>query len=209
MLTTYCSSSETVKSAGAVNSTITRGRPSDCSGPPTALFDKNLARLGYGLDHLEKLTPPESAMGLSSFNLVTTATDFFPDEAARKARSQRTLVELLGADIQLQVEIGGGVPAEPEAIWFKCALACLIFELKNELGLGGDQFLQCPAVYGKIIEQGEVSPCFPSHRWRIKPSSQFPPSSLNLFLDPVPPFSPGPPVAADVERAFENVGQTQ
>jgi len=43
-----------------------------------------------------------------------------------------------------------------DRVWFEGFFVYLIFELKNEPGLGGDPFLHSLAVYSKIIRQKEV-----------------------------------------------------
>lgn len=101
-------------------------------------------------------------MILPAFNLITTATDFFDDEAMREEVLRGSLTELLSADSDRRVTIGGrGV--EPDGVWFKDRFACLILVLKNEPGLEGDPFLQSLAAYGNVIAQQEVSSSFPSH----------------------------------------------
>ena len=126
----------------------------------------------YDLEHLDELTPP-SAMILPAFNLITTATDFFDDEVTRGDVLRGNLTELLGANFDRPVRIGGwgeflrqssieGWGAKQDGVWFKGRFACVILALKNEPGLDGDPFLQSLAAYGSVIAQQEVSSSSPS-----------------------------------------------
>jgi len=62
-------------------------------------------------------------------------------------------------------------PVNPGGVLFEGTFAYLVFELKNEPGLGGDPFLQSLAVYNKIIKRKEVQS--PSHPLG-DPSTEFP-----------------------------------
>ena len=136
------------------------GRPSDRFGPPTALFSKPLAMLRYNLEHLDKLTPDHGTI-TPAFDFVTTGAAFFDDEEKRGEVLQKLLKSLLGRDAQWQTPIAGGT-AKPGGVWFEGPFVYLIFELKNEPGLGGDPLLQSLAVYSKIVPQEQVSSHFPA-----------------------------------------------
>ena len=136
------------------------GRPSDRFGPPTALFSKPLAMLRYNLEHLDKLTPDHGTI-TPAFDFVTTGAAFFDDEEKRGEVLQKLLKSLLGRDARWQTPIAGGT-AKPGGVWFEGPFAYLIFELKNEPGLGGDPLLQSLAVYSKIVPQEQVSSHFPA-----------------------------------------------
>ena len=129
------------------------GRPSDRFGPPTALFDETLAILKYDLEHLEGLTPSPKSVD-HAFDLVTTATNFFEKEEER-GRSLRKHLDPLVGNVSWGASIAGGTTT-PDGVCLEGPFAYLIFELKNEPGLGGDPFLQSLIVYGKNIEQKAV-----------------------------------------------------
>ena len=155
-----------MKNVANIKATVTSptgpryGRPSDHFGPPTALFSKPLAMLRYNLEHLDKLTPDHETI-TPAFDFVTTGAAFFDDEEKRGEVLQRLLKSLLGRDAQWQTSIADG-KAKPYGIWFEGLFAYLIFEMKNEPGLGGDPFLQALAVYSKIVPQEQVPSHFPA-----------------------------------------------
>jgi len=159
------SPSDCVKSFSNVKQTVLDrggpryGRPSDRFGPPTALFNHALAGLQYDLEHLEALTPPKETIP-SVFELVSRSAGFFDDEEGREKVLREILKELLPGEIKWKEKMAGGAII-PDGVWFKGSAVYMIFELKNEPGLGGDPSLQCLAVYAKILQQKEVSP--PSH----------------------------------------------
>ena len=158
------SPSDCVKSISNVRETVTSargpryGRPSDRFGPPTALFSNPLAILRYNLEHLDGLTP-DLEMITPAFDFVTAGAEFFDDEANRGKVLQNLLKNLLERDAQWQKPIEDWT-AKPYGAWFEGLFAYLIFEMKNEPGLGGDPFLQALAVYSKIVQQKKV--LFPS-----------------------------------------------
>ena len=160
------SPSDCVKSFSNIKDTVLDrggpryGRPSDRFGPPTALFNHALAVLQYDLDHLEALTPPKATISYA-FELVSHSTGFFDDEVQREVKLRETLEALLPGGIKWKEKIAGGAII-PDGVWFQGSAVYMIFELKNEPGLGGDPSLQCLAVYSKIIQQKEVSPLPPS-----------------------------------------------
>jgi hypothetical protein len=110
--------------------------------------------LRYNLEHLDKLTPDHGLI-TPAFDFVTTGADFFDDEERRAKDLQKLLKDLLGHHLQWQKSIADG-KAKPDGVWFEGLFAYLIFEMKNEPGLGGDPFLQSLAVYSKIVQQNEV-----------------------------------------------------
>ena len=130
------------------------GRSSDRFGPPTTLFNRELTVLQYDLEHLEALTP--SSMTIShAFDLVANAAEFYSEEDLREHALRTTLKNLLReSQWQVLMTVGSG---KPDSVWLEGFFAYLIFQLKNEPGLGGDPFLQSLAVYSKIINQDEVS----------------------------------------------------
>ena len=151
------SPSECVKSPTGVEEALNGphgprlGRPSHRFGPPTALFSEPLALLKYELDHLELYTPDTDTLNLA-FLLITTSSGFFADENARGGPLRSLLNVLLPDDIEWQ-ELTVEETARPYGVWFEGDFPCLIFELKNEQGLGGDPVLQSSMSYGKVITQ--------------------------------------------------------
>ncbi|KAF9782056.1 hypothetical protein BJ322DRAFT_1212559 [Thelephora terrestris] len=126
------------------------GRPSFRFGPPTVLFNNSLAVLKYDLEHLEKLTPTFVYVN-AAFKLVTAATGFFDNEAERGKEIEQILPAFFGQNVKWGTPIADG-KAKPDGVLFEGPYACLIFELKNEPGLGGDPFLQSLVVYEKVIK---------------------------------------------------------
>ena len=116
------------------------GRPSDRFGPPTALFSRELAILKHDLEHLEGFTPDLATIE-SAFRIVLHSTKFYPSEKERESSLREDLKALLPGETLWQQPVAGGA-AKPYGIWFQGAFAYLIYELKNEQGLGGDPFLQ-------------------------------------------------------------------
>ena len=108
----------------------------------------------YDLEHLEALTPLETTIP-HAYDLVSRSAEFFDEEDVRELTLQDTLEALLpGSNRWQRPMINGAV--KPGRVWFEGPFVYLIFELKNEPGLGGDPFLQSLAVYSKIIKQKEV-----------------------------------------------------
>ena len=103
-----------------------------------ALFDHALAGLQYDLEHFEALTPPDTTI-LHPYDLVSHSAGFFDDEDAGELILQDTLEILLPGSNRWQQSMSGGV-VEPGRVWFEGPFAYLIFELKNEPGLGGIRF---------------------------------------------------------------------
>ena len=130
------------------------GRPSDRFGPPTALFSEPLALLKYRLDHLESLTPDPVTLD-HAFNLVAISTGFFGGEKDREGALKPTLEALLPGRSDWQLKTVGN-SAIPDAAWLEGPFTYLIFELKNEQGLGGDPFLQGLLTYGKVTARPTV-----------------------------------------------------
>ena len=151
---------ECVETPGAVQEALNGvhgpryGRPSHRFGPPTALFSEPLALLKYELDNPELLTPNVSVLGCA-FQLITFSADFFVDEDQRGLPLGSILKMLLPGDVKWQM-MTQEKTARPTGVWFEGIFPCLIFELKNEQGLGGDPFLQSSLSYGKIITQTSV-----------------------------------------------------
>jgi hypothetical protein len=110
--------------------------------------------LKYDLDHLETLMPHPTCTG-GAHDLVITATNFFGDEDQRRDALKRIINTLVGKEGKFPGEVGK--EAKPDGLWVEGPFAYLVFELKNEPGLGGDPFLQGLATYGKIVKQDEVS----------------------------------------------------
>jgi len=163
------SPSECIKNFSNVKETVLDpggpryGRPSDRFGPPTVLFNRALASLQYDLEHLEALTPPKETIPYA-FQLVSRSAEFFDEEDWREENLRDILKELLPGQSKWQEPMAGGA-IMPGGVWFERCAVYMILQLKNEPGLGGDPFLQSLAVYGKIIQQKEVSPPSPS-LWR-------------------------------------------
>lgn len=140
------------------NPTATRYRPSYRSGPPATLFNKALAVLQYDLQHLDAFLPPSSGVSNAS-NFISRSVDFYDDDDKRKSSLRGIIQALLPGENKWQEFVDNG------GLWFEGSFVYLIFELKNEVGLGGDPFLQCLSVYTKIIEQHEVLSLSSSY-WR-------------------------------------------
>ena len=163
------SPSDCVKSHTSVEATVLDpggpryGRPSDRFGPPTALFNNALAVLKYDLGHLGAFTPLSTTVD-RAFNLISSSTDFFERDDARGSKLRDILQTLLSGKCKWQESAAGGA-TKPGGTWQEGSFTYLIFELKNEPGLGGDPFLQCLAVYSKIVKQEEVSSP-PPPRWQ-------------------------------------------
>ena len=124
------------------------GRPSHRFGPPTALFNRELAILRYDLDHLEGLTP-DLATVEGAFNLALHSAVFYADEKGRESRLQEFLREVLPGWSKWQQSVADGIR-------FEGVFAYLILELTNEQGLGGEPFLQSSVVYCKVVNQWQV-----------------------------------------------------
>jgi hypothetical protein len=154
------SPSDCVKSPSSIEKTVLDpggpryGRPSDRHGPPTTLFDRSLAGLQYDLEHLDALTPSETAV-CNAHSLISHSTGFFGEEYARELFVRDDLASLLSGEGIWQQSTADGV-AKPGGVWFEGPYVYLIFELKNEPGLGGDPFLQSLVVYNKIIKDEKV-----------------------------------------------------
>jgi len=73
-----------------------------------------------------------------------------------KGRSSRSEHEVARADGRLNIK--------PDSIGFEGYFVDMIFQRKNESGLGGDPFLHSLAVYSKIIKQRQVLSPLP-HFW--------------------------------------------
>ena len=163
------SPSDCVKSSAAVKKTVLDpsgpryGRPSDRFGPPTVLFNRDLAILKHDLEHLEALTLNLPTVE-NAFQLVLHSTAFYIDEKDRQSHLQENLSDLLPGESKWQQSVADKA-AKPDGIWFEGLFAYLIFELNNEQGLGGDPFLQGLAVYSKIINQKQVSSTSLSFLW--------------------------------------------
>ena len=169
------SPSDCVKSSAAVKESVLDpsgpryGRPSDRYGPPTALFDHALALLQYDLERLQALTPPDATIP-HAYDLISNSARFFDDENVRGSTLRDTLEALLPGSTKWHWSMVDG-PVNPGGVLFEGTFAYLVFELKNEPGLGGDPFLQSLAVYNKIIKRKEVQS--PSHPLG-DPSTEFP-----------------------------------
>ena len=112
------------------------------------------------MDHLEALTPHEENMTYA-LEFVSYSARFFDKEDQREEILRYTLKSLLSGKSEWQEPMVGGVIV-PGGVWFERCAMYMIFQLKNEPGIGGDPFLQSLAVYSKIIQQKEVSPPSPS-----------------------------------------------
>jgi len=164
------SPSDCVKSSAAVKKALTDprghspryGRPSDQFGPPTALFSKPLALFEHDLKNLKSFTPDAEVLG-HAFEFVAGATEIYENEKDREKFLYPLLEHLLPGECKWKESIAKGSAkvsdkggAKPDGLWLEGRFPCLIFELKNEQGLGGDPFLQGLIVYGKIVAQEEV-----------------------------------------------------
>lgn len=134
------------------------GRPIHRFGPPTALFSEPLALLQQNLGHLESFTPDPEILD-HAFNLIEISTGFFADEKTREDSLKTVLGSLLVGQNKWQQSIaeeGTKKSIKPDGVWLEGPFVYLIFELKNEPGLGGDPFLQGLTVYGKITAHDKV-----------------------------------------------------
>jgi hypothetical protein len=91
----------------------------------------------------------------NAFDFVAQSADFHDNEHAREAALKPILGHLLPGDAQWQ-ELTEGGKAKIDGAWTRGIFTYLIFELKNEQGLGGDPFLQGLVLYGKIVAQDKV-----------------------------------------------------
>jgi hypothetical protein len=152
------SPSDSVKSFAAIKSIVLDagglyyGRH-DRFGPHTALFNKELALLKYEIDHPERFIPDENLADAIKF--VETAAKFFDAENIRESRIHPILESLLGSKGNWQQPTNSR-SAKPDVVWSEEGFACLIAEIKNEQGLGGDPFLQSLVVYRKFIGEQKV-----------------------------------------------------
>ena len=108
----------------------------------------------YDLEHLEALTPPHTTIP-HAYDLVSHSAGFFDEEDVRESTLQVILATLLSGSCTWRRSMADGT-VKPGRVWFEGSFVYLIFELKNELELGGDPFLQGLAVYNKIIKRNEV-----------------------------------------------------
>ncbi|KAF9784366.1 hypothetical protein BJ322DRAFT_844770 [Thelephora terrestris] len=151
------SPSDSIKDINKIKRTVTfpsgprYGRPSHRFGPPTVLFNEALARLKYDLEHLDKFTPPHQKL-CHAFSLIAIAADFHPSEEERFKSLKAPLKALLGTEASWKESVASG-SAIPDGLWLEGPFAYMIFELKNEPGLGGDPFLQSLVVYGNVVKQ--------------------------------------------------------
>ena len=154
------SPSDCVKSPATIQETLDSpsglrcGRPSDRYGPPTALFDRELANLRSDLEHLEEIMPDIPTVE-NAFKFVLFSTGFYADEKERGSHLRGFLEDLLPGESKWQQPVAGGT-AQPDGIWFEGPFTYLILIIKNERGFGGNPSLQCLNVYGKIINHKEV-----------------------------------------------------
>ena len=152
---------DSLESAAAVKKVVLSptgpryGRPSHRFGPPTALFSEPLAILKYDLGHLQSFTPNPTTLD-HTLNIIASATDFLPDEGKREASSKTVLENLLVGRNEWQQPISDKA-TEPCGVWLEGFSGYLIVTLKDDLGLGGDPFLQGLAVYGRVTTQDEVA----------------------------------------------------
>ncbi|KAF9793479.1 hypothetical protein BJ322DRAFT_132244 [Thelephora terrestris] len=151
------SPSDSIKDFNKIKRTVTfpsgprYGRPSHRFGPPTVLFNDALARLKYDLEHLDKFTPPHQKL-CHAFSLTTIAADFHSSDEERFKSLKDPLKELLGTEASWKESVASGSTI-PDGLWLEGPFAYMIFELKNEPGLGGDPFLQSLVVYGNAVKQ--------------------------------------------------------
>jgi len=131
------------------------GRPSDRFGPPTVLFSQELALLRYDLEHLNGLVPDSVDANLA-FEFIENATNFSDNEGERELALRPILRGLLADSNRWQALVADG----PGGVWFRETFAYPIIVIKDELGFGGDPFLQGLIVYGKTLAQDKVR--FPS-----------------------------------------------
>ena len=124
------------------------GRPSDHSGPPTALFSPELALLKYDLEHLDVFMPDPMAADLI-FRLIENATDFFDDENGRKVVLRPILRGLLEG-------YGDRRMTNTYGTWLEETFGRPIIEINDEPGLGGDPFLRGLVAYSEAIAQETV-----------------------------------------------------
>ncbi|KAF9787382.1 hypothetical protein BJ322DRAFT_1107440 [Thelephora terrestris] len=150
------SPSDSVKSFAAIKSTVLDagglyyGRH-DRFGPHTALFNKELALLKYEIDHPEQSIPDETILA-HAITFVQTAAKFFDGEITRESQLHPMMETLLGSKGNWQ-QPTNSQSAKPDVVWSEEGFACLIAEIKNEQGLGGDPFLQSLVVYKKFIRE--------------------------------------------------------
>ena len=141
------------------------GRPSDRFGPPAVLFSPELAPLKRDLDHLNEL-PVDREIGGYAVNFTSTAASFFREESSREMALWPILGGLLAGECKWQPTIAGG-SVRPDAVLLEDDFPYLIIEIKNEVGLGGDPFLQGLLLYSKFIAYEKVPPPSRSSPYRF------------------------------------------
>ena len=150
------SPSESVTSLDSIRKTVESlsgpryGRPSDRFGPPTVLFSPELALLKHDLEHLDEFVPDSMGANLA-FELIENATSFSRNEGDRKVALRPILRELLG-NSKWQMLIAN----RPDEGWLEETFAYPIVEIKDDLGFGGDPFLQSLIVYSKALTHEKV-----------------------------------------------------
>ncbi|TFY76761.1 hypothetical protein EWM64_g7249 [Hericium alpestre] len=125
-------------------------RPAENYGPPIALFNHALARLKHSLDHLDQLEDPSYLTLEQCHELIVEASVLYDSEDSRKKALRPILNRLLGDGGRWEATLEGRARI-PDAIWGD--IAQLIFEMKNEDGLGGNATLQGTIVFTKVLAQ--------------------------------------------------------
>ena len=105
----------------------------------------------YDLERLDQTTPEQTTVA-DALRLVTTSASFFKDDGMRETALRDTLENLLRKEVKWKKSLAEGA-AKPDGVLLQGDFPYLIFELKNEPGLGGDPFLPGLAVYTKFIYQ--------------------------------------------------------
>jgi hypothetical protein len=131
------------------------GRPCERYGPPTVLFNRELAILKHDLENFEQFGQNFEGVD-DAFQFICSSARLFRDEQSRGELVRQSLEKLLPLEAQWQEDVAEG-KAKPDGIWIESGFAYMIYELKNEQGLGGDPFLRSLCVYGHLVKQDHVT----------------------------------------------------
>ena len=148
---------------------IYNGRPVHRRGPPVVVYNESLAQLKHDLSDLSNVAEPHANFVGAAAKFFNTATPIYDSERDRGDTIFSHLNRLLGADLDLSVQVpdvkskrksaeGDAAVQEPikdETFGKKKAVVAYI-ELKNELGQHGDSGLQAALSLRKHIAQKAV-----------------------------------------------------
>ncbi|KIK52913.1 hypothetical protein GYMLUDRAFT_77698 [Collybiopsis luxurians FD-317 M1] len=131
------------KSCHNVAGGVYDGRPAGFHGLPNALFDSRLAKLEEAMSNLDTIEVDKVYIEFA-LKLISASIAFYRQDNHRERRLCEIIFDNLFPNGEWLKEIKHG---KPEAFW----LLSLIFELKNERGVGGDARMQCILDYLKLL----------------------------------------------------------